>query len=215
MSRVTTLQSMTTTQSTIPKSRQSSSAQSRSMMSSPGNKVGDTGPKKLCESYTSQSACPKTNCFWERGACHLLKDVAEMRLTKLFMTQAAKNKALKEIDKLKEDARVVKLNFNNMITELKRTEIVNARMRRKMAKKEQKEGRRNLKKMLLQEKIDKAEQRQIEELGNTVSTLSIVQTLEQIKSLIKQLEEEKENGKKVKDIEDKFQALMDILIGLL
>ena len=131
-----------------------------------------------------------------------------------------------EINKLKEDARAVKSKFNDMITELKqhsrRTEIVNARMRRRTLRKEQKEisrlekeGRRNLHKMILQEKIDEAEKKQIEELDNAVDFILIVNTIEQIESLVKKLEENKENDKQVKEIEEKIQALMETLKGLL
>merc|ERR1711871_1372546 len=82
----------------------------------------------------------------------------------------------------------------------------------------EKEERRKQRQIAEEERQIAAEEKsQIAELDNAVDFIyngQIVNTIEQLASLIKKLEEE-ENDKKVKEIEEKIQALMETLKGLL
>merc|ERR1711871_729345 len=82
----------------------------------------------------------------------------------------------------------------------------------------EKEERRKQRQIAEEERqIAAEEKRQIAELDDAVDFIyngQIVNTIEQLASLIKKLEEE-ENDKKVKEIEEKIQALMETLKGLL
>merc|ERR1711871_1610423 len=83
----------------------------------------------------------------------------------------------------------------------------------------EKEERRKQRQIAEEERqIAAEEKRQIAELDNAVDFIyngQIVNTIEQLASLIKKLEENKENDKQVKEIEEKIQALMETLKGLL
>ena len=194
----------------------SSSTRPSDTMNSPGI---ENSSKKICSSHIGKEPCNfDKKCNWDKkmGKCYLNENLASMRVTKLFMTNSEKNKALNKIQELKSEARDIKSKFDGMINKLKvhneKTELVKPRTTRKVVRKKKedakarKEGRRHLYNI----------SQQIQNLQDAVDFMAIV--IEEIEHLVKKLAENneiKENDEIVIEIEENIKALMETLKVLL